>query len=107
MVNHAGVRLAVMAVTGIALGLAAVAAAQTVKSTTPGKGGSPHETVEWKLDGATVTLTYGRPFTKGRKIFGELHPYGSVWRTGADEATTVVIDGASLIFGKTEVPAGT
>ena len=36
-----------------------------------------------------VTITYSRPGVKGRKIWGELVPYGSVWRTGANSATTI------------------
>ena len=54
---------------------------------------SPHETITADIDGATVTIVYGRPYTKDpksgapRKIWGELVPFGKVWRTGADEAT--------------------
>jgi hypothetical protein len=43
---------------------------------------------------------------KGRKIFGGLVPYGQVWRTGADEATTVATD-KPLVLGNVTVPAGT
>ena len=96
--NSGVVCLVALVSAGIVVGVAATAPAQTVKATTPGKGGSPHETVEWKLDEATITVTYGRPYTKGRKVFGGLHPYGTVWRTGADEATTLVTD-ATLMFG--------
>jgi hypothetical protein len=80
--------------------------AQTVKATRPGTGGSPRETVEWTLEGATITIAYGRPFAKGRRIFGGLHPYGTIWRTGADEATTLTTS-APLFFGRIEVPPGT
>ena len=44
---------------------------------------------EGVVDGVEVTLEYGRPNVKGRQIWGGLVPYGSVWRTGADEATTI------------------
>ena len=64
-----------------ALALATVASAQQRKS--------PHEEASVTVDGKTVTITYGRPYMKGRKIFGGLVPYGDVWRTGADEATTI------------------
>lgn len=67
---------------------------------------SPHETVTTTVDGAKISVTYGRPYMKGRKIMGELVPYGQVWRTGADEATTLVTDKA-LMFGRTHLPAGT
>ena len=41
------------------------------------------------IDGVEVTLEYGRPNVKGRTIWGSLVPHGKVWRTGADEATTI------------------
>jgi hypothetical protein len=67
---------------------------------------SPHETVNATVDGAKISVTYGRPYLKGRKVGDQLAPYGKVWRTGADEATTLVTDKA-LMFGSTHVPAGT
>lgn len=67
---------------------------------------SPHETVSGTVDGAKISITYGRPYMKGRKVVGGLIPYDSVWRTGADEATTLVTDKA-LMFGNTHVSAGT
>ena len=67
---------------------------------------SPHETVSATVDGAKISVTYGRPYAKGRKIVGGLVPYGQVWRTGADEATTLVTDKA-LMFGNTHVGPGT
>ena len=62
------------------------------------KRASPHETVKATIDGANVSVTYGRPYMKGRKIFGGIVPYGQVWRTGADEATILDTDKA-LMFG--------
>ena len=73
---------------------------------------SPHETVTGDVDGATVTIVYGRPYSKdpksgaARKIWGELVPFGKVWRTGADEATLLTTTQA-LDIGGTNVPAGT
>lgn len=69
------------------------------------KRASPHETVKATIDGATVSITYGRPYMKGRKIFGGLVPYGQVWRTGADEATILETDKA-LMFGAFHVNPG-
>jgi len=69
------------------------------------KRASPHETVKATIDGATVSVTYGRPSMKGRKIFGGLVPYGQVWRTGADEATILETDKA-LMFGPLHVNPG-
>jgi hypothetical protein len=67
--------------------------------------GSPHETVNGTVDGAKVSIEYGRPYTRGRKIVGGLVPYGRVWRTGADQATTLTTD-APLVIGGAKVPAG-
>lgn len=63
---------------------------------------SPHDTVE----NADVKVTYGRPYKKGRVIFGELEPYGKVWRCGADEATEITFK-KSMKFGGQDVKAGT
>ena len=96
---------AVLAVVPSDLATPAIALAQKVVSSTPGKGGSPHETVEYKVGDATVTITYGRPYLKGRTV-ETLAPAGKVWRTGADEATTFKTDKA-LQIGTLAVPAGT
>jgi DUF2911 family protein len=63
---------------------------------------SPHDTLRTK----DLTVTYGRPYKKGREIFGKLEPYGKVYRCGADEATTITFakDGS---FGGKPVKAGT
>lgn len=67
---------------------------------------SPHETVELALNSKKITVTYGRPYLKGRKaVGGELVPYGQVWRTGADEATVLTTE-ADLMIGNLAVPAG-
>ena len=67
--------------------------------------GSPHETITATVDGAKVSIEYGRPYMRGRKIVGGLVPYGRVWRTGADAATTLTTD-APLNIGGATVPAG-
>jgi Protein of unknown function (DUF2911) len=66
---------------------------------------SPHETTELTLNGKKITVTYGRPSMKGRKIMGALVPYGQVWRTGADEATLLTTE-ADLTIGNLAVPKG-
>ena len=48
---------------------------------------SPLEVVTVKYESTYIKVTYGRPHKKGRAIFGDLVPYGKVWRTGANEAT--------------------
>jgi hypothetical protein len=69
------------------------------------KRASPHETVKATIDGANISVTYGRPYVKGRKIFGGLEPYGKVWRLGADEATILETDKA-LMIGPVHVNPG-
>jgi hypothetical protein len=72
---------------------------------------SPHETVSKVIDGNRVTIVYGRPYTKdpktgqNRKIWGELIPFGQVWRTGADEATLLITQ-KTIQIGETAIPAG-
>ncbi len=83
----------------------ALAMASSVASMSAQPPGSPHETVSAVVDGAKVTITYGRPYMRGRKVVGGLVPYGRVWRTGADESTTLTTD-APLLIGGTTVPAG-
>ena len=56
-------------------------------------------------DGKVINTAYSSPRMKGRKIFGGLVPYGHVWRTGANEATTFVTD-ADLIVEGMEIPPG-
>lgn len=73
---------------------------------------SPQETISSVIDDNRMTLTYCRPYTKdpksgeARKIWGGLIPYGKVWRTGANEATTLVTE-KPLLIGETNIPAGT
>lgn len=67
---------------------------------------SPRSKVQQQVGLANVSLDYGRPGVKGRKIFGELLPYGKVWRTGANASTKVRFD-RDLRFGDELVPAGT
>lgn len=63
---------------------------------------SPHDTISSK----STTVTYGRPYKKGRVVFGELEKYGKVWRVGADEATTIKF-ARDVKFGGADVKAGT
>src|SRR5438128_7978803 len=67
---------------------------------------SPPASAQCKFsDGKTITVDYSSPRVKGRKIFGDLVPYGEVWRTGANEATAFVSTAALSVEGK-DVPAG-
>lgn len=56
-------------------------------------------------DGKTVTVNYSSPRRRGRRIFGDLVPYGEVWRAGADDATSFVAN-ADVTVGDKAVPAG-
>ena len=66
---------------------------------------SPPGTADVTLKGKQITITYGRPSMRGRKIMGGLVPYGQVWRTGANEATTLTTP-VDLNIAGTAVPAG-
>jgi hypothetical protein len=92
----------------LALTLLMIAATTTLfaqnykKGNYAGTGGSPHEVVK----GKHVTVSYGRPYKKGRDIFGGLEAYGKVWRAGADEATEITFD-KDATFGGKKIAAGT
>lgn len=67
---------------------------------------SPLQTIKQDFGLGSIEIAYSRPAMKGRKIFGDLVPYGNVWRTGANSATTlqfsdeVTIGGVKLAPGK-------
>jgi hypothetical protein len=74
--------------------------AQDDKSKMP----SPPASVTGKIGDANLTIKYHQPAVKGRKVWdstGELAPYGKVWRTGANNATTFEIDKDIKVEGKT------
>lgn len=56
-------------------------------------------------DGKSITVDYSSPRLKGRKVGGEVAPYGQVWRTGANEATTFVTTAGLSADGR-DIPAG-
>jgi hypothetical protein len=88
----------------VAAAVAAIAIhAQQDKSKRP----SPPATAKCDLPGSkSITVDYSSPRVKGRKIFGsDIVPYGEVWRTGANEATTFVTTADVMVGGK-HVPAG-
>jgi hypothetical protein len=93
------------------LAIATLASAQMNMAEDKSKRPSPPASAACKLsDGKTIKIDYSSPRAKGRKIFGEasekaLVPYGEIWRTGANEATTFVTD-ANLKVGGKDVPAG-
>ena len=66
---------------------------------------SPPQYVKQNFGLSSIELSYSRPGVKGRKIFGDLVPYGKVWRTGANDATTISFGDDVIIDGK-KIPAG-
>lgn len=67
---------------------------------------SPPATTETTLGGKKITIKYNTPLMRGRKVMGELVPFGKVWRTGANAATTLITE-ADLDIGGLRVPKGT
>ena len=61
---------------------------------------SPPATAEGTIDGVKIKIEYHQPSARGRKIIGGLVPYGEVWRTGANETTSIEIVGPAKIEGK-------
>ena len=91
-------RTSLMFVAGLAISLQSFTGfAQEDKSKRP----SPPANVSEKVGNTTITIDYSQPGVKGRNIWGELVPYGKVWRTGANEATTFEVSNAVKIEGKT------
>lgn len=67
---------------------------------------SPRQTVEQQFSTSKISVDYGRPGVKGRKVFGELVPYNKLWRAGANGATKITF-AQPVSFGGKTVPAGT
>lgn len=67
---------------------------------------SPPAKAEATLNGKKVTIDYSAPSKRNRVIMGELVPYGKVWRTGANAATTLTTE-TTLMLGTLHVPPGT
>lgn len=101
-------KLAVLGYLSIFVFIAVLVYAQQDKSKRPSPPGTA--TVSF-TDGKKITVDYSRPKINDpktgtvRKIYGSLVPYGKVWRTGANEATSFVTD-ADLMVGDLHVPAG-
>ena len=66
---------------------------------------SPPDSVRTTVGGAALSVRYSRPSMRGRVIFGNVVPWNTVWRTGANEAT-VLETSADLSLAGTKVPAG-
>ena len=66
---------------------------------------SPSADTSMTVGGHTITIEYNAPSARGRKVEGGLIPNGTVWRLGADSATTLTSD-ADLMIGDLHVPKG-
>jgi len=87
--------------TAIAVFSLFIASAQSLTTPAP----SPTQTIKQNFGLSAVELSYSRPSMKGRKVFGDLVPFGQVWRTGANSATTISF-GDEVIINGTKIPAG-
>ena len=61
---------------------------------------SPPAQATGTVNGKTITIDYGQPSVKGRKIWGELVPHGQVWRAGANETTAFTVSADAQVEGK-------
>lgn len=84
-----------------AVAMVSIAGAQTLKVPASSTG----QTVKQEFGLGSIELSYSRPNTKGRTIFGDLVPYGAIWRTGANTATTLTFSD-DVIIGDKKVSAG-
>lgn len=66
---------------------------------------SPTQSLRQDFGLGNIELAYSRPSVRGRKVYGDLLPYGQVWRTGANSATTISFTDEVIIGGK-KIPAG-
>jgi hypothetical protein len=94
-----------MKATATAIAAASIALAFAATTYAEDKRASPHTDVTATLAGKKIKVSHGRPSMKGRAIFGALVPWGEVWRTGADEATTFTTE-ADVVIGGLKVPKG-
>jgi hypothetical protein len=84
-----------------AITLSSVSFAQTLVTPQP----STPQTIKQNFGLSTIELSYSRPNAKGRVIFGDLVPFGNVWRTGANSATTLTF-GDDVTIGDKKIAAG-
>lgn len=88
-------------ITAIAAFTLLAADAQTLTTPQP----SPTQTIKQNFGLASIELSYSRPGMKGRKVYGDLVPFGKVWRTGANQASTLTF-AEEVIIGGVKIKAG-
>ena len=72
----------------------------TTAAEDPSKRPSPPAVAEGEINGVKIRVDYSQPSVKGREVWGKLVEYNKVWRTGANEATTIAFDKDVLIEGQ-------
>lgn len=87
------------------LALLVVTAALQMEAQVKTPAPSPKCTLEQKVGLTDVTIEYSRPSMKGRRIFGDLVPYGKLWRTGANQNSMITFSDDVVINGQT-LPKG-
>jgi hypothetical protein len=98
--------VAIVTVALLALASTALTAQTAPAAPAPKPMASPPATANVSVAGGTIEIHYNSPQMRGREIMGALVPYGKVWRTGANPATTIITS-VPLKFGSLVVPAGT
>ena len=79
--------------------------AKRLTDTKPIGVASPRETQTYNIKGNNITVNYGRPYRRGREIFGGIVPYDSVWRTGAGTHTSITFE-KDIKLGEHILPKG-
>jgi len=67
---------------------------------------SPRDTVKATIDSSSITIEYGRPYKRGRVIWGSLVPWNHWWMPGADESSTITTDATIVFANSLTMPAG-
>lgn len=92
-------------ISGLVCALSAVLAAAPASLEQGRVRVSARDELTAEVDGVSIYMEYGRPTKRGREIWGALVPWTRWWMPGADESTSLVINGP-LEFGQLHVPAG-
>ncbi len=85
----------------IILGIAMILVSFQIEAQVKTPAPSPKCTVEQKVGLTDVTIEYSRPSMKGRTVFGNLVPYGKLWRTGANQNSMITFSDDVVIKGQT------
>jgi hypothetical protein len=89
----------------IALFISGLSFAQTMPAPAKKPPLSPRDSVSGVVHGANISINYGAPSLRGRKMLGVVEPYGKPWRSGANQSTTFTTDKDIKVEGKL-LPAG-